>query len=65
MNANLSITKGIKKEKVKVIFLEDTMSGKQKEKGCTIEIKKKKKRKAMATTNYCRNPMVNKKKTMT
>lgn len=63
MNANLSITKGIKKEKVKVIFLEDTV---RKAKGKRMYHRdKKKKKKAMATTNYCRNPMVNKKKTMT
>lgn len=40
MNANVSITKGIRKEKVKVIFLKDTMSGKQKERGCNIEVQK-------------------------
>lgn len=42
MNANLSITKGIKKEKVKVIFLEDTV---RKAKGKRMYHRDKKKKK--------------------
>lgn len=43
MNANLSITKGIKKEKVKVIFLEDTV---RKAKGKRMYHRDKKKKKS-------------------